>query len=451
LDDQTAFYLSHRASFFYTIIKKDKGFLASGEELLGEVDNFIKKYHQFDRLGERLYWVKSEVLQMMGSVDEQYVQKHVEFVAERKELIRQNEDRLQSALWYTWLYPDINLGRPYDTPEQLAEASRLIDKFQYLIDTNAKTKRFDAEGIELLYRWLRNLFHSSVFGDSANLPKLQVFIDKLEKAALEKKDDPLLNKALFDSYQTLWNKKEYDFGNDGGSDDDLILIFDTKMKYLDVAPDNAYGGAGRWLSGVLLDSTPAFDKCTPEQRGLFTNRLEQVIAKMEVMEKAYKEAGNPMMRESYVEPLRSYLGYLRLPGTVITFTGQTVEGKPFDAESLRGKIVLLDFWATTCGPCIAKMPVLKEYYEAFHARGFEIVGISINVEEDKAKLVEFVRSRQLPWIQLHDPKSELLHQLHGRGVSYCLLLDREGKVILHDAEARGEALTRKLAELFPAE
>jgi len=61
-------------------------------------------------------------------------------------------------------------------------------------------------------------------------------------------------------------------------------------------------------------------------------------------------------------------------------------------------------------------------------------------------LCEFVQSRQLPWLQLHDPKAELFQQLHSMGVPYCLLLDREGKVILH--YARGEALKRTLEEVL---
>jgi len=144
--------------------------------------------------------------------------------------------------------------------------------------------------------------------------------------------------------------------------------------------------------------------------------------------------------------LQEYLGRLQLPNQKNSLTGTTLDGEAFDLESQRGKVVLLNFWATWCAPCIAEIPALKERYEEFHARGFEIVGISIDTAEDREKLVKFVQSRQLPWAQLHDPKRELFNQVHGMGVPYCLLLDRNGRVILQDA--RGERLERKLKELF---
>jgi len=127
-------------------------------------------------------------------------------------------------------------------------------------------------------------------------------------------------------------------------------------------------------------------------------------------------------------------------------TGTTLNDKPFDLKSFREKIVLLDFWSTTCAPCIAKMPELKELHEKYHARGFEVVGILVGNEASKARAVEIIESRGLPWLQLHDLQGELHQKFHGQGVPHCLLLDREGRVIL--IHARGESLARKLAELF---
>ena len=439
-DEQAVRYLNVRGDFFYIILENDKNSLVTGDELLGEVDNCIKKYHQFDRLLERLYWIKGETLQVMGTVDEKYAQKYDDFVTERNELIRQNEDRLQSALWYSWLYPFINVGRPYETPELQAEACLVIDKFQKLLDTNEETKRFDVEGIELLYRWQRNLWHSLVWGNDTYLPQLQAYL-----AILEKKDDPLSNNSLCYGYSVIFRNKSYTFGKNGGSNDDLDLIFDMMMKCLDVA--DHYSIAGYELNSMRSTSSPPFEKCTPEQQEFFLDRLDQVVAKMELAEKAWKDAGKGMMQESYAVPLRYYLEFLRMPGTVVPLAGQTVDGKAFDVAQYRGKVVLLDFWASWCGPCIAEFPVLKEHYEKLHDRGFEIVGISIDATEDKEKMLVFIESKELPWVQLHDPQRELFQRFNGESIPLCFLLDREGRLIL--TKARGEVLQQKLAELFP--
>ena len=437
LDQQTAAYISLRGSFFLYISGMEKNFLSQADELIGEIDNWMKKHRELDNLMSDIYGAKSLVLRTMSDVDEKYKQQQADLKTEMKELVLQNEDRLQSSFWFHLLYPE----DPYDTPEKQAEVYRLIEKFQKLIDTNEETKRFDADSVKRLYYHQITLFSSLVFSDKTNISKLQAYLD-----AIEKKNDPQLISVLYGGYRNLWTAKSYYFGLNGGSNDDLAQIFDGMEKFLAVAADNFYDNAGHWLSGIARTSPPPLAKCTPEQQELFKNRLAQLITKMEVVEKAWKDAGKPMDDESYTQLLQSYLDFLRMPGTVVALTGQTVDGTPFDIKQYRGKVVVLHFWATWCGPCIRQIPFMKELYTQYHDRGFEVLGISYDFEPEKIQ--PFIDKYELPYLSLFDKDWKILNRFSHDNSSLSCLIDREGKAVFYKTD---EELREKLKELFPAE
>jgi len=116
-----------------------------------------------------------------------------------------------------------------------------------------------------------------------------------------------------------------------------------------------------------------------------------------------------------------------------------LDGKLVSLADYRGKLVLLDFWATWCGPCIAEMPNVKAVYEKYHNKGFEIIGISLDTDE--AALRKFIRENQLPWRQVFDGegwKTPLVEKYGVRGIPAQFLIDGEGRVI--SVQARGERL-----------
>lgn len=112
------------------------------------------------------------------------------------------------------------------------------------------------------------------------------------------------------------------------------------------------------------------------------------------------------------------------------FTLFDTEGNTFTLSSLRGKWVVLDFWATWCGPCIASMPHLKEYYQKYAGK-FEVVGIANQSEE--ATWVKMVNDMELPWINVINPQSSAkekdLTNVYGiEGFPTYIILNKEGKI-----------------------
>ena len=138
---------------------------------------------------------------------------------------------------------------------------------------------------------------------------------------------------------------------------------------------------------------------------------------------------------------------LRLTPMEMKFTA--LDGREVDMAKLRGKVVLLDFWATWCGPCIAELPNVKRVYDAYHAQGFEIIAISLDSEKDKQKLIDFVREHELPWPQHYDGlgwKNHYAVHYGITGIPAMFLLDKTGRLAATDA--RGEKLESEVKRLL---
>src|SRR5258706_153896 len=112
------------------------------------------------------------------------------------------------------------------------------------------------------------------------------------------------------------------------------------------------------------------------------------------------------------------------------FNEKDLTGKPLSIANYKGKIVLVDFWATWCGPCVGELPNVLKTYEKYHDKGFEIVGISL--DSDKAKLTSFMEMQKMTWRQYFDGKGwgNKLAGKYGVGsIPATYLLDGEGKII----------------------
>jgi thiol-disulfide isomerase/thioredoxin len=113
------------------------------------------------------------------------------------------------------------------------------------------------------------------------------------------------------------------------------------------------------------------------------------------------------------------------------FSFVAMDGRVIDLGKLRGKVVLIDFWATWCTPCIKQIPAMKRLYSALHEQGFEIIGISLDRPEDKQKLIDFLSNEKLAWPQLYDGRAwqnELVVRYGVNSAPTTFLLDKEGNL-----------------------
>jgi thiol-disulfide isomerase/thioredoxin len=133
-------------------------------------------------------------------------------------------------------------------------------------------------------------------------------------------------------------------------------------------------------------------------------------------------------------------------GTVFPdFNEKDVAGKPIFIASDKGNVVLIDFWATWCGPCRAELPNVLATYKKYHDKGFEIIGISL--DKDQAKFTDFIKSMNMTWPQFFDGQgwqNKLAVKYGIESIPATFLLDGDGKIIGKDL--RGEMLEAAVAK-----
>jgi thiol-disulfide isomerase/thioredoxin len=133
--------------------------------------------------------------------------------------------------------------------------------------------------------------------------------------------------------------------------------------------------------------------------------------------------------------------------TFPAFAEKDLNGQPLALANFKGKVVLIDFWATWCGPCVAELPNVLAAYEKYHDKGFEIIGISLDQSRDA--LTAFIKEKNMKWAQYFDGlgwKNKLSEQNGIQAIPATFLLDGEGKIIARNL--RGPALDNKLATLL---
>ena len=151
-------------------------------------------------------------------------------------------------------------------------------------------------------------------------------------------------------------------------------------------------------------------------------------------------AGHPQA-DRFAKFLDQMGGELNKPsvGDTMEIKFTSLQGEEIDLAAMKDKVVLVDFWATWCGPCIAELPNVQKAYTDYHDKGFEVIAISL--DQDKAKLEKFITEKKMPWPQAFDGKgweNEIASQFGITGIPATFLIGKDGKIAA--SNLRGSAL-----------
>jgi len=122
-----------------------------------------------------------------------------------------------------------------------------------------------------------------------------------------------------------------------------------------------------------------------------------------------------------------------------------MDGTEVDLAKMRGKVVLIDFWATWCGPCVNEIPNVVQAYENLHSKGFEIVGVSL--DQDKAKLESFTKEKGMTWPQFFDGKgwqNEISSRFGIQSIPAMWLINKKGMLVSTNARPKLQEQVEKL-------
>lgn len=124
-----------------------------------------------------------------------------------------------------------------------------------------------------------------------------------------------------------------------------------------------------------------------------------------------------------------------------------LSGQPLSLAQYQGKVVLMDFWAAWCGPCVGEMPNVIAAYKKYHAQGFDVVGIS--QDRDRAALASFLKQNKMPWREVFDGMGGTVARRYGVvSIPFGLLVGRDGKITAVEVRGPdlGPAIQRALAK-----
>ncbi|RKU12655.1 hypothetical protein C6501_10715 [Candidatus Poribacteria bacterium] len=276
-------------------------------------------------------------------------------------------------------------------------------------------ERLQETSQETQYRWVNRILYDYS----------EVWLRPTDLYEGLKTDDPLIERwnVVFSKIQTVLEKQLAQKPNDWNASRMLAEIHETL-------------GDTEAVKSVFKEAQPIFEKVL-EQKPDDWN-AQNALANI------HEKLGNTELSRQYQlkqDPTLAWEEQI-LPD----FSSATVDidGNSISLTDYRGKVVLLDFWAVWCGPCLGEIPNIKEVYEKYHDKGFDVIGVSF--DKDEAVVREFIKEKEIPWRQILDSggfKGVFAEQYGVRGIPAPFLIDRNGKVI--SVKARNQLLGELVA------
>lgn len=295
-----------------------------------------------------------------------------------------------------------------------------------------------------------------------------VKLDDTKRALLDqtKKDDPLLHRVVtLNTYLNFLNENKGRFQNE------LDYFVNTYFQFVDFK-DEGYGDlpwtyeGNRNFANTLVQAVPGeqladilsavYQSWPEESRAKFfamSGGFSALAAKKHPATVKLADAIEAQYKAKYprqVVQISAQAATLRtfaVGAEAPLFAGPNPEGEEISLESLRGKVVLIDFWASWCGPCRRENPNVVKLYDAYKDKGFEILAVSLDKTKDR--WVKAIADDKLTWLHISDLKgwkSKYAQQYGVSSIPQTVLLDRDGKIMARNL--RGKALEEKLADVF---
>lgn len=164
------------------------------------------------------------------------------------------------------------------------------------------------------------------------------------------------------------------------------------------------------------------------------------------MERYERYLVTPSLKQR-AEAIGTQLYSTRAGGIAANFTYPDVDGKQVSLSDFKGKVVLIDVWATWCGPCKMEIPHLKRLEEEMHGKDVVFIGVSLDEAKDKQKWVDFVKKEGLKGVQLHAGGwSKIAQDYKITGIPRFVVIDKQGKVVSADAPRPSSPNLKRLLE-----